>query len=374
MKRPMSYKACDFACDIGSTRRRGTVTHRRQISIRSGRAFSIELAGVAWRKKESASAKQYLRQGLRLDPSGAYANEFLGSLYLLDGNLYAALKYWNRIRRPILSGVIFAPEPPLQPELRERLPAASAGQLLTRARLAQTERNLDRLYIFSDPRCELTPASDNKYTLTVRAPIVSQPLAGAAGRFLPLLRSIPYQAINLDWINIKQRAIILTSLWRWDADKRRVAVKYRAPLIHGSYSVWTDLRDEVWNVDRNGFVLDGEDVRSAALGGEIEFELGRGSLWTPGVYLSRHTFRKGASQDWLANATVWEVRNRFTLPRWRYPERRVLVDSSMTLRTGRIFSRASSRLVGAEFDAGRGGFLSSVMMCMLYGLVCVREH
>ncbi len=247
--------------------------------------FPIELAGVAWRKKESASAKQYLRQGLRLDPSGAYANEFLGSLYLLDGNLHAALKYWNRIRRPILSRVIFAPEPPLQPELRERLPAASAGQLLTRARLAQTERNLDRLYIFSDPRCELTPASDNKYTLTVRAPNVSQPLAGAAGRFLPLLRSIPYQAINLDWLNIKQRAIILTSLWRWDADKRRVAVKYRAPLIHGSYSVWTDLRDEVWNVDRNGFVLDGEDVRSAALGGEIEFELGRGSLWTPGVYL-----------------------------------------------------------------------------------------
>jgi hypothetical protein len=314
--------------------------------------FPIELAGVAWRKKESAGAKRYLRQGLRLDPAGAYANEFLGSLYLLDGNLYAALKYWNRIRRPMLSGVTFTPEPPLQPELRERLPAASAGQLLTGARLAQTERNLDRLHIFSDPRFELAPVSDNEYALTVRAPVMSQPLAGAAGHLLPLLRSIPYQALNFDWLNIKQRAISLTSLWRWDADKRRIAVQYRAPLMRGSYSVWTDLRDEEWNVARNGLALDGIGIRSAALGGEIEFELAQGSSWTPSVYLSRHTFRNGGSQDWLLNTTVWEVRNRFALPRWRYPERRVLVDSSVTLRTGRVFSRASSRLVGSEFDAG----------------------
>jgi hypothetical protein len=314
--------------------------------------FAAELAGIAWRKKESARAKLYLREAVTLDPSNAYANEFLGSLYLLDGNLYAALKYWNRVHRPVISGVTFDPEPPLRPELRERLSAVSSGQLLTGARLAQTERNFERLRTFGDLRFELSPASDKEYNLNVRAPVLSQPLSGAIGRFLPLLRGLPYQAIHLDWINIERRGISLTSLWRWDADKRRIAVKYRVPLLRGAYSLWTDLRDEDWNLHRNELVLDDVGVRSAALGGEIEFELGGGARWTPGVSLSRHTFRDGGFREWSANATLWEVRNRFSLPRWRYPERRLVIDSSATLRTGRAFSQASSRLIGAEFDAG----------------------
>ena len=59
------------------------LTEGKSVYERDAR-FPIELAGVAWRKKQSTRAKQYLRQGLRLDPAGAYAIEFLGSLYLLD--------------------------------------------------------------------------------------------------------------------------------------------------------------------------------------------------------------------------------------------------------------------------------------------------
>jgi hypothetical protein len=318
--------------------------------------FPVELAGIEWRKKQSVRAKAYLRQGLRLEPANTYANEFLGSLYLLDGNLYAALKYWNLVRRPVLSEVIFAPHPPLRPELLDRLSAVSAGQLLTVARLAQTERNLERLGIFSDPRFDLTPATNEEYRLTVRSQMLTQSLSGLAGRLLPLLRGLPYQQINLDWFNIERRAIRLTSLWRWDSDKRRIALEFRSPLAHGSYALWTDLRDEDWDLNRSGVAPVALGVRSAAVGGEVQMELNGGIQWSPGIRLSRHTFRNGRAQPWFANSTVWEVCNRFVLPSWLYPEQRVRIESSVTARTGRVFSRASSRLLGAEFDTAARWF------------------
>jgi hypothetical protein len=318
--------------------------------------FRIELAGVAWRKKHSALAKSYLRQALRLNPSSDYANEFLGTLYLLDGNLYAALKYWNRIPRPVLNTVAIAPPPPLRPELSARLPAVSAGQLLTGARLAQTSRNLERLRIFSEPRFDLTSANDDEYNLIVRSQAVSRPLSGVAGRLLPLLRGLPYQQINLDWLNIEHRAIILTSLWRWDPDKRRIAIRYRAPLANAAFALWTDLRDENWDLNRREIQPGVFGVRSGAIGAEVEFELGGGRRWTPGIHLSRHRFGGGGPQPALANTTLWEVRNRFDFARLRYAERRLHVDSSVAVRTGRNFSRASSRLLGIEFDSAARWF------------------
>jgi hypothetical protein len=318
--------------------------------------FPVELAGVAWRRAQSARAKSYLRRGLRLDPASAYANEFLGSLYLLDGNLYAALKYWKRVRRPVLRRVSFEPEPPLRPELLARLPAASAGQLLTGERLAQTERNLDRLRIFSVPRFDLAPAPNVEYDLMVRSQVLQHPLSGIAGRLLTPLRGLPYQQVNLDWLNIERRAITLTSLWRWDSVKRRIALKYRAPFAQGTYALWTDFRDEEWDLNWSRAAPGVVGVRSRALGGEMEFELGGGRRWTPSVRLSRHGFRNGGAQPWIADSTLWELRNCFGLSRWRYPERRFDVDSSMTLRTGRVFSRTSSRLLGVEFDSAARWF------------------
>ncbi len=303
--------------------------------------FDVELAGIAWRNKQTERAKSFLRKGLRLDPSNAYANEFLGTAYLLDGNVFAALPYLNRLRRPVIGKVALAPDPPLRTEMIGRLVGVSTGQLLTTRRLSETERNLARLRMFPEPRFQLAPVGSS-YDLTVRAPVLSQPLSGVIGRVLPIVRGLPYQQVNFDWLNLQHRAISLTSQWRWDPDKRRIAVNYRVPSIHSAYSLWTDLRDEEWNLPMRNDV----GIRSAAVGGALEFELGNGLTWTPGIVLSRHTFRHGAFE----NATIAEIRNRFDLPRWRFAERRVTVDSSVTARAGRIFSGAGSRLVGAEFD------------------------
>jgi len=55
--------------------------------------FLVELAGIAYKQKNFGAAKKDLRAALRLNPHDAYASEFLGTLFYLEGNLEAALKY-----------------------------------------------------------------------------------------------------------------------------------------------------------------------------------------------------------------------------------------------------------------------------------------
>ena len=67
--------------------------------------FPVELAGVAFKQKRYPEAAAWLRRGLKIDPTDAYAKDFLGTVYFLQGNLEAALKYWNRIDKPQIESV-----------------------------------------------------------------------------------------------------------------------------------------------------------------------------------------------------------------------------------------------------------------------------
>jgi len=93
--------------------------------------FLVERAGAEYRLNDFSSAKKDLRQALRLNPKDDYAEEFLGTIYLLEGNAEAALKYWNRIEKPRLARVALDPEPHLQTKLTSRTVAFNAPQVLS---------------------------------------------------------------------------------------------------------------------------------------------------------------------------------------------------------------------------------------------------
>ncbi|HET6931700.1 MAG TPA: tetratricopeptide repeat protein, partial [Candidatus Acidoferrum sp.] len=58
--------------------------------------FLVELAGLAYREKNFSDAKADLRRALAMNSKDEYANNFLASIYFQEGNLEAALKFWNR--------------------------------------------------------------------------------------------------------------------------------------------------------------------------------------------------------------------------------------------------------------------------------------
>lgn len=190
--------------------------------------FPLELAGVAYRQSNPAQAKRLLMLALRLDPNSEYGNSFLASMFLLDGNLPAALKYWNRLNKPLLQNVLLQPVPALHPLLRDRALWVSGGQVLSARRLEMTMSNLDRLNVFSTYQFALAPVGKDRYDLTFRSLSKRLP-ARRWMELLPLARGLPYETVFLDLNNIGQRAIHLDSLVRWDSNKKRLALNLTAP-------------------------------------------------------------------------------------------------------------------------------------------------
>src|SRR2546429_4674243 len=64
--------------------------------------FRVERAGAEYRLKDFPAAKSDLRAALRFQPKDQYTLDFLGTIYLLEGNLEGALKYWNNEEKPRL--------------------------------------------------------------------------------------------------------------------------------------------------------------------------------------------------------------------------------------------------------------------------------
>src|SRR6185369_3753542 len=82
--------------------------------------FPIEEGGVAFRRKRYAEAERLLRRGVRLNPHDSYAAEFLATIYYLQGNLEAALKYWNRLGKPRIDRMETPPDFRVDPVLLDR--------------------------------------------------------------------------------------------------------------------------------------------------------------------------------------------------------------------------------------------------------------
>ncbi|MCL4402566.1 MAG: tetratricopeptide repeat protein [Acidobacteria bacterium] len=304
--------------------------------------FQQELAGIAFRRSDLPAARRYLRQALGINPADPYANDFLGSLYLLDGNLPAALKYWNRIQKPWLGSVLFDPPPPLAPLLRERNFEVSAGQVFTYDRLLRTESRLDLLGIFADCRFSLAPRAGTGYDLTVQTVPLAPPLRGWPGQVLSALSGLPYQEVRPEFNNIGQRAINISSLWRWDAQKRRVAVAISGPLHFWRYNVVFDARQENWDLRGATFGL-----RRVEAGAGLARDLGSRLIWAFGLWATARQFR-AATGSFFSSGWTGELRNRLDYRLWDWPDRRVRVDTWGVLRTGSILAANPSRLVSIE--------------------------
>ncbi len=269
------------------------------------------MAGIAYREKHIPSAKRFLHRALSLDPADDYGNDFLGTLYSLDGNLAAALFYWNRAGKPVLQTVNFDPPPPLRPVLRERTFALSGGQRFTPERLRFAESNVERLKVLADVQYELIPRKqDDRYDLLIRTVPIAQPLAGWLGQVLPSLRQLPYQGLAFDGYNLHGAAVNLNALGRWDPDKRRVFVQLTGPWRENprtEYRFFADLRDERWNLRTNVFSLPGGIngllLRKAQAGGDFAIGLSPKLQWTVGGLVAYRNYRS-APQDPLFAARL----------------------------------------------------------------------
>jgi hypothetical protein len=312
--------------------------------------FLVELAGVDYKLKDPRGAKRELRAALRLDPKDKYTLEFLGTLYFLDGNLEAALKYWNAIEKPRLRKVSVAPPPTLDPSLLQNAIGFNAPQILTSKALLGAEARLDNLEIFPHRREELAPASSN-YDATFHMP--ERNLWGDTWWMgaLTWMSGLPYATTYPQVYNLGHEAVNVTSLLRWDSEKRRAFVDGSMPLLHQSkyrLHIYFDGRNENWNLTNTffggGAALSGLNLRRVAGGAELRSVMSGRWSWSTGIEIANRSFRNLTPTATAAGKTFFTDGN--SISYWgradrsllRLPEHRFTIDGSGEVRVGREFA------------------------------------
>ena len=317
--------------------------------------FAEELAGLAYRRKSSRDAKRWLQRALAHDHSRPYANDFLGLLFLADENLPAAIKYWNRIGKPLVQDVRIEGAPRLNSLLLDRALAVSSGQVLTVDRLEMTRSNLDRLGVFGDYSFSLVPRPDPRFDLTLRSGLAIGNLSGWAGKLLPYVRGLPYQTVYLDLTNVGGRAMSLSSLARWDSNKRRIAINFTSPFRLNPrwiYKLSLDARDERWDLTTSHFAksgdLNGLNLRKVEAVGGTEYAITSRLAWTTELLMAKRSFQNHPQADYFTNSVSARFRNGLSYVLWNWPEHRVRADGNFSLDTGRILTGVPGREVIAR--------------------------
>jgi len=331
---------------------------------RDGR-FLVELAGIAYRRKEFSKVKIELRQALAISPRDDYSNDFLASIYFLEGNLEAALKYWNRTGKPKLTDLSFDPRPTLHPLILDRVFAFSPGAVWHRDLYLKTCAQLDALDLFPRIRYDLEAQPDGAFNLEVQATERNGWGNTKWEGLVSLLRGLPYQSVYPEFYNLDREGVNWRSFVRWDDEKRRIFTEIAAPLRKNPkwrFRVDFDRRNENW--DLTSTLLPSlsspasVNMEKAAAGASFQFIPNGNWQWNAGAEYSYREFRNlrgipAKAAPFFTNGSAIALHLSVQRSLVRFPERRFTLNSGATGEIGTFFEDPLGRYARVE------GFLES---------------
>ncbi|HEX8924822.1 MAG TPA: hypothetical protein VF786_03470, partial [Terriglobales bacterium] len=234
----------------------------------------------------------------RLTPKDEYVNDFLGTTFFLNGNLEAALKYWNNVGKPSIEQVSVDPRPRLDPVLLDRAVAVAPGTVLSDDQLLISQARLQALEVFTNTSLQLQAKDDGKFDLAVHA---SERNGFGDDKWEALLSTfggVFYQTVTPEYYNVGGTSTNISSLLRWDAQKRRASLTISGPIHRKArwrYRAGVDLRDENWAISNYSSVV-APSLGSLNLRREVGFlevasiNSGRWN-WRTGVEVSHRDYR-----------------------------------------------------------------------------------
>ncbi len=322
----------------------------RILALRDKR-FPIELAGVAFKLKRIHEAKLNLYRALALDPHEPYANDFLATLYFLEGNTEAALKYWNRVAKPEIVSVRNDPPLRVRPALLDHVLAFSPASTFTLEELRTSQARIQGMEVFPSHHFDLLARPDGKFDVLLRARELNGFGQGKLESLLRVFGGIIFEEITPEYFNLHGTTTNVTSLFRWDTDKRRIMAGISGPLggnPQWRYRIFTDLRNENWTIQTSftgpATILGALNLRRESVAAEITRLVGWRWRWRAGVEGSYRDFRnvldQGAfSLPLLSQGYQLKQTAQIDYQLWRSAERRITVASGLTSQAGRIWSQ-----------------------------------
>jgi hypothetical protein len=312
--------------------------------------FMVELAGVAFKQAKYAEAEGWLQRALHVSPKDSYTLDFLGTVFYLQDNINAALKYWNRIGKPQIASIEAQPKPKLNPILFDRAFTFSPASTLNLSDLRTTNARVQQLNVFSSFRLSLEAQPDNTFTVSFRG----NERNGCAGNswacLLVVFGDTPAQTLNFSYFNMDGKAINFVSMFRWDEEKRRAGAQIEFPIAGNpkwQLQAGTDLRNENWALRQS---FSGPAPVSGALNlkrevGFVRFnDVMSGTWqWFASTELSNRDYHNVFAADAFAPKLLsagFQLGQSLGLQAaiFRLPERRLSVDGTAVLSVARLWS------------------------------------
>jgi hypothetical protein len=313
--------------------------------------FALELAGVAFKQKRLPESAAWLRRALRIDPADAYANDFLGTVYFLQGNLEAALKYWNRVGKPQIESV--TPDHPLKirPDLLDHALTFSPAAPLALSDLLTSRARVEGLGVFPNPVFQLAARDDGNFDVILNLQERNGWGNSAWEALLSTFRGVAYLTVYPEYFNLHRSAINVTSLVRFDSQKRRVTADVSGPLNGNPkrrYRIGVDLWNENWAIrdSLTGLAptMGALNLRREAASAEVtSLESGRWN-WSAGVELSHRDYRSvdpgtALTPSLLLAGTQLKQVSHLRYELWRDPDHRLAINSAASVQLARIWSQ-----------------------------------
>ena len=316
--------------------------------------FPTELAGLAFKQKNYSESAEYARRALRIDPRDSYLNDFLGTVYFLEGNTDAAVKYWNRVDKPQIVDLTVDRKMSVKPALLDRAMTFSPASELRLGNLRTSNVRVDGLGIFHTHHFQLSARDDGKFDLA----LIAQERDGWGSNtwqaLLSTFRGVFYETVYPEYFNFHGTAINFTSMLRWDSEKRRATATVSGPLRGNPkrrYSFNVDLRNENWDI-RQSFqgpspLLGALNLRRESAGADLtSFTSGKWT-WSTGVELSHRDYRNvfagtALTPDVLLQGIELKALAHTRYELWRVPERRFSTIVAGSTQVGRIWAEPSA--------------------------------
>lgn len=306
--------------------------------------FLLELAGVEYKLGDRNSARRYLHKALDLDPADTYANDFLGTLYFLDGNAEAALTHWNRIGKPRIQNIDISPASKIRPELLDRALAFAPGDVLTVSRYRSTLDWLTGLDTFQGLSLDLRARDDGSFDATFRWRELPGWINAAQ-----VLAGIPFQILEFRE-HPGEGGVTLAMLYRFDAQMRRAGLTFSKPLNGNPkvrYSLFTDARSETWNIGQPADFR----VRRIEAGAAMRFMPFDRFSWETSAAVTGRSF-PGAPQFVSGPSITHSIS--FVYRFLNVPDYRLTADFRGAWETGRLFDRTSGGMFARTDWSVRG--------------------
>jgi len=274
-------------------------------------------------------------------------------VYFLQGNLEAALKYWNHVAKPQIAEVRPQPAPRVDAALLDRALVFAPASTLRVADWLTTEVRIRELEIFPRYQFDLQARDDGKFDVVFRNRERDGWGQSKLEKLFLLFRGLPFFYITPEVYNLRHQAINFVSMYRWDAEKRRVYAELSGPFKANPkfrYRMFADLRSDNWNI-RNSFqgpapLLGSLNLRREAVSANFaSLESGRWQ-WSAGVEASHRDFRSivpgvALTPSLLAKGYQLKQLAKLDASLWRVPERRLTLEGGLSSQAGRIWSQPS---------------------------------